>query len=48
MLANVKSFFNNKFIPTVGKLGNQRHLSAIRDAFAIFTPIIIVGSLAVL
>lgn len=31
----------------MAKLGNQRHLSAIRDAFAIFTPILIAGSLAV-
>ena len=42
------NWFKNKFIPQVAKLGNQRHLSTIRDAFAIFTPIIIVGALAVL
>ena len=31
----------------MAKLGNQRHLAAIRDAFAIFTPILIAGSLAI-
>ncbi|NQZ66321.1 MAG: PTS sugar transporter subunit IIC [Mycoplasmatales bacterium] len=44
----MKNWFQNRFIPTVGKLGNQRHLATIRDAFAIFTPIIIVGAFAVL
>ena len=31
-----------------GKIGNQRHMSSIRDGFATFMPLIIVGSLAVL
>ncbi len=44
----MKNWFQNRFVPTVGKLGNQRHLATIRDAFAIFTPIIIVGAFAVL
>ncbi len=44
----MKKWFNERFIPQASKLGNQRHLSSIRDAFAIFTPIIIVGALAVL
>ncbi|CAM9149838.1 PTS sugar transporter subunit IIC [Mycoplasma marinum] len=47
-LNSTKNWINEKLIPKVGKLGNQRHLSAIRDAFAIFTPIIIAGAMAVL
>ena len=42
-----KNWFTNKFVPFVSKLGNQRHLAAIRDAFAIFTPVLIAGSLAI-
>ncbi len=37
----------NGFMSGAGKLGNQRHLAALRDAFALFTPLIIIGSLAV-
>ena len=34
-------------MPFLARLGNQRHLAAIRDAFAIFTPVLIAGSLAI-
>ena len=44
----IKNWFNQKFIPQASKLGNQRHLATVRDAFAIFTPIIIAGAFAVL
>lgn len=39
---------NNKFIPFLGKFGQQRHLSALRDAFGTMIPLIIAGSIAVL
>ena len=41
------TWLNNKFIPTVGKIGNQTHLSIIRDSFALITPLLIAGALAV-
>ncbi len=44
---NFWSRFKDGFMEGAGKLGNQRHLAALRDAFALFTPLIIVGSLAV-
>lgn len=43
----IKNWFDTKFIPFAGRIGNQRHLSAIRDAFALFIPILIAGSLAI-
>ena len=39
--------FSDGFVRGAGKLGNQRHLAALRDAFALFTPLIIAGSIAV-
>ncbi len=45
---NFWSRFKDGFMEGAGKLGNQRHLAALRDAFALFTPLIIVGSLAVI
>ena len=47
-MGTIKTWFNQKFIPQASRLGSQRHLATIRDAFAIFTPIIIAGALAVL
>ncbi len=43
-----QNFLDNKFIPFAGKIGNQRHLSSIRDGFAIFTPMLILGALSIL
>ncbi|MCP4336349.1 MAG: PTS sugar transporter subunit IIC [Mycoplasma sp.] len=37
----------NGFINGANILGNQRHLAALRDAFALFTPLVIIGSLSV-
>lgn len=41
-------FLEEHFVPFAAKLGNQRHLVAIRDAFVVIMPITIAGSLAVL
>lgn len=43
----MKEWFNNKFVPAMGKLGNMRYLAAIRDGFALITPLIIIGAIAV-
>ncbi|GAA6238253.1 MAG: hypothetical protein SPLM_03750 [Spiroplasma phoeniceum] len=43
-----KSWWNNKALPTMSKLGNQRHLSAIRDAFGTMIPLIIAGGIGLL
>lgn len=41
-------FLEEKFVPFAAKVGNQRHLVAIRDAFVTIMPITMAGSLAVL
>lgn len=41
-------FMEEKFVPIAAKIGGQRHLVAIRDAFVAILPIILAGSFAVL
>lgn len=41
-------WFNEKFMPGMSKFASQTHLTAIRDAFGILTPIIIGGSISFL
>lgn len=41
-------FLEEKFVPVASRIGNQRHLVAIRDGFIAIMPLTIVGSLAVL
>ncbi len=41
-------FLEEKFVPVASRVGNQRHLVAIRDGFIVIMPLIIAGSLAVL
>ncbi|WP_342268479.1 PTS transporter subunit EIIC [Spiroplasma endosymbiont of Aspidapion aeneum] len=43
-----KDWINNKMMPAMTKFASQRHLTAIRDAFGILTPIIIGGSISFL
>lgn len=38
----------DKSLELTGRLGNQKHLAVLRDAFAIYMPLIIAGALAVL
>lgn len=40
--------FQDRFIEVAGKIGSQRHLVAIRDAFVAMMPITMAGSIAVL
>lgn len=41
-------FMEKHFIPVAGKIGAQRHLVAIRDAFMVTMPLMILGALAVM
>ena len=41
-------FLEEKFVPLAARIGSQRHLVAIRDAFVVIMPVTIVGALAVL
>jgi PTS system cellobiose-specific IIC component len=42
------TFLEEKFVPIAAKIGSQKHLLAIRDAFAGLMPLVLVGALAVL
>ena len=42
------NFMEKYFIPYASKIGNQRHLVAIRDAFTVTMPLMILGALAVM
>lgn len=42
------SLLEEKFVPIAAKIGGQKHLLAIRDAFAGLMPLVLVGALAVL
>ncbi|UXJ96436.1 PTS sugar transporter subunit IIC [Enterococcus raffinosus] len=42
------NFMEKHFIPHASKIGNQRHLIAIRDAFTVTMPLMILGALAVM
>ena len=41
-------FLEEKFVPLAARIGSQRHLVAIRDAFVVIMPVTIVGAIAVL
>lgn len=41
-------FMEEKFVPVASKIGAQRHLVAIRDAFMVTMPMMILGALAVM
>ena len=42
------NFMEKHFIPVASKIGNQRHLVAIRDSFMVTMPLMILGALAVM
>lgn len=42
------NWMEEHFMPVAAKVGNQKHLVAIRDAFIAIMPITMVGSIAVL
>ncbi|PNB76596.1 PTS cellobiose transporter subunit IIC, partial [Pseudomonas sp. FW305-BF6] len=37
-------FFEKKFLPIASKIGNQRHLLALRDGIMFAMPLMIIGS----
>ncbi|KOS60975.1 PTS sugar transporter subunit IIC [Lysinibacillus agricola] len=41
-------FLEEKFVPVAARVGNQRHLVAIRDGFITIMPLTILGTLAIL
>lgn len=41
-------FLEEKFVPVAARIGNQRHLLAVRDGFIAIMPLTIIGSIAVL
>lgn len=47
-MSGFMNFMEEKFVPVAARIGAQRHLVAIRDAFAAIMPLIIAGSMAVL
>lgn len=42
------NWMEEKFVPVAGRIGSQRHLSAIKDGFIGIMPIVLAGSFAVL
>lgn len=42
------NYLESKFVPLAAKVGQQRHLVAIRDSFAALMPLIMAGAMAVL
>lgn len=42
------SLIEDKFVPIAAKVGNQKHLVAIRDSFASTMPLVMAGAIAVL
>lgn len=47
-MSRLLTFFEEKFVPIAAKIGGQKHLLAIRDAFAGLMPLIMAGAIAVL
>lgn len=45
---DIKQWFNTKFVPSINKLGSQRHLASLRDAFGTLIPLTIAGSLGII
>jgi PTS system cellobiose-specific IIC component len=47
-MSGLIAFLETRFVPVAAKIGGQKHLVAIRDAFAGLMPLIMVGAFAVL
>lgn len=48
MMDKFVNFMEKHFIPIASKIGSERHLVAIRDAFMVTMPLMILGALAVM
>ena len=42
------TFMEDKFLPLAGKLGNQRHLLALRDGVVMMMPLLIIGAFSMI
>ncbi|RQD78935.1 MAG: PTS sugar transporter subunit IIC, partial [Halanaerobium sp. MSAO_Bac5] len=42
------NFLEEKFLPVAGKVGEQRHLQAVRDGLIAILPMLIIGSVALI
>lgn len=47
-MSRLLTFFEEKFVPIAAKIGSQKHLLAIRDAFAGLMPLVLAGAMAVM
>lgn len=47
-MEKIIGFFEEKLVPVAAAIGNQRHLLAIRDAFAALMPLVMAGAVALL
>ncbi len=47
-MSQFQKIMENKFVPFAARIGSEKHLVAIRDAFIAVTPITMAGSIAVL
>lgn len=47
-MSGLVAFLERRFVPLAAKIGGQKHLVAIRDAFAGLMPLVMAGSIAVL
>lgn len=47
-MSGLVAFLERRFVPIAAKIGGQKHLMAIRDAFAGLMPLVMVGAFAVL
>lgn len=47
-MSGLVAFLEKRFVPLAAKIGGQKHLVAIRDAFAGLMPLVMVGAFAVL
>ncbi|ARU91679.1 PTS system cellobiose-specific IIC component [Spiroplasma clarkii] len=45
---DIKQWFSTKLVPGINKLGSQRHLASLRDAFGTLIPLTIAGSLGII
>lgn len=45
---SVQSFFEEKFMPIAAKIGNQKHLIALRDGIMFTMPLLIIGSIFII
>lgn len=45
---SVQSFFEEKFMPVAAKIGNQKHLIALRDGIMFTMPLLIIGSIFII